>query len=949
MGAETDIAYASATDLAKAAQDAHTPWKRPLPVAAQVVKTITTDNGVAGAFHQSRTVEYSYADPVWDVRDREFLGFEQVTSTEVGEPTPPGAQSPSPGRQVRTTFLTRTCPEADAHQPCPPATDYAFRATRGLPGAVEVLDQAGSTHLVSTIHAYSRSPRYLGLDGRQVRSVRERETLTIIWDPERQTTVSSIVDLMPGDPSPEPLPKPPVFATITVDMPGASDPAKKQLLRTADYDAFGNPLTLVRGEIDAGSTFVASPIVDKFDWEQVEPETPATAQSVLTGWTWRPTSHAIGYGDGRGKLVKKPARETHFAWNRAGLLEQVSANLNGTVPLFRQNGASSVAPPPAEASVDGPVTLAVMSYGAFGNMVRAETPNGRCSGISYDAAYQQLPIATQEWRAGCLSPDPLETTREFDRGLSAVVRETAPDTTVMGVRYDGFGRLIEIDQPDAVTLGQVSPFPSVIVDWSLADKGPIPKVHTRRISGSGASPTYAETWTYVDSLGETLATISQGDTPDTWIATGMTARSVNGRMLRAFEPAPLSGNDGSAFELTPPPLAVSVTYDALGRLLSTTDLDGATTTYEQLRFQVTVRDPEQQPGGAHAGSFTILNSDAFGRRVSIIQNFANDPKDTITTKMGYEASGELLEVVRSHSGSGAAIFQQFTYDSLGRRVRSAEENTEILRSVGPGTIVPESRAYAYNDNGDLVGTSDARGCGENISYDRLGRLVAEDYSPCAGTNSIYSPPNLATGEGVERLNVYDIPAAPTGTSDDQIYRGKLTQTFDLAQKSDVVLDARGRTILVRRQISLPDARSKPFAQRYAPRIYQQEALAFDEANRTLTRTTGARTAELRPPNVGSSITTNYTVRGNIQSVTSTYGALVAKQIFDSFDALSARFMADAAQTIVKASYNDNRTLKTFGITRRAGPWLPSGPTYFPPELQRAEHVAGDSGGPHFHV
>jgi YD repeat-containing protein len=35
--------------------------------------------------------------------------------------------------------------------------------------------------------------------------------------------------------------------------------------------------------------------------------------------------------------------------------------------------------------------------------------------------------------------------------------------------------------------------------------------------------------------------------------------------------------------------------------------------------------------------------------------------------------------------------------------------------------------YVYNDFGDLVGTSDARGCGINYSYDAAGRLLAEDY------------------------------------------------------------------------------------------------------------------------------------------------------------------------------------------------------------------------------
>src|SRR5262249_42615486 len=156
---------------------------------------------------------------------------------------------------------------------------------------------------------------------------------------------------------------------------------------------------------------------------------------------------------------------------------------------------------------------------------------------------------------------------------------------------------------------------------------------------------------------------------------------------------------------------------------------------------------------------------------------------------------------------------------------------------------------------------------------------------------------------------------PTGVSDDSVYRGRLTATFDRAQKSEVVLDARGRISIVRRQLAIPGAGSRPFAMRYAPRVYQKVAQEFDEANRAITVTTGASTSQLRPANVGSWIKTVFTPRGTVGSVTSSYGDLITSQQFDVFGALRQRVLGDAAQTTWSAMYDEGRLLKSLGIIR----------------------------------
>ncbi len=98
-----------------------------------------------------------------------------------------------------------------------------------------------------------------------------------------------------------------------------------------------------------------------------------------------------------------------------------------------------------------------------------------------------------------------------------------------------------------------------------------------------------------------------------------------------------------------------------------------------------------------------------------------------------------------------------TYDSLGRMVLNVEPNTSIGFTPLPTTNLSGLSAwrYAYDDAGNLVGTSDARGCGANYTYDAGGRITGEDYSPCTEDQASYT---AAGGMGgFEVLYAYDDP------------------------------------------------------------------------------------------------------------------------------------------------------------------------------------------------
>ncbi len=346
--------------------------------------------------------------------------------------------------------------------------------------------------------------------------------------------------------------------------------------------------------------------------------------------------------------------------------------------------------------------------------------------------------------------------------------------------YDDFARLTEYDAPSSSTLGM-----SVAsLNISYFDTTPF-----RRITA--VTPDGVFHRTFLDALGDTVASVEQAGTStnETWIVSGAHTRYATGlvsQVLRPFTTTTDPATTGSAATLPyvqPTGPARSFTYDGFGRTVSTLDYLGrkSTVTFHTASLTADFRDPEQQPGGGHPNAFTTLRQDGHGRLVETDEHISNGPNGpgVLSVVTAHQATGEPSTItLSSPQGSSQRIMQ---YDSLGRLEFSQEPNSGGM-------------TYAYNDWGELDGFSDARGCGENIYHDGLGRVVAEDYSPCQSTQPAYSAPNLTTGVGTEAFNVYDAD-------------GYLVKTYDRAQFSQFGYDPRGRLTSVARQVAPPPASS----------------------------------------------------------------------------------------------------------------------------------------------
>ena len=702
----------------------------------------------------------------------------------------------------------------------------------------------------------------------------------------------------------------------------------KEIRQQRNVDLFDNEVSVV----DFGVVGVDEPIMESRTWQL-----PIGDQ---TGWSYRPVKSQTGYTDPTGSTFTEPGRVNAFDYYPSGLLKTVAGTLAGTLALPGPPGQSRAAPAPAGAASDGLLVQSSIVYDAYGNLSQIMDGAGRCTGLDYDTSFSQLPYHRYVYRGAC-GVNPLTTTEMIDRIWEHPTMTQTPSGRITQYQYnDDFGRLTEIDQQavgNGATLGMASTSAAVKVSY-LGDQTTVRTVVAQTADGTEASPTYHTHSEFIDRFGDSSASFDYsgpaGGTQNT--VSGVLIRDSYGRIMTVYQPfaVPTAAGGAGVFlanSLTGP--STSFIYDGLGRVVQVTDPNGfiSRNVYRGAELSVDSYDAEQQAQQGHYGAMSTVTSDGHGRAIESRTHLVNATQGSgdFVIDTAYQSTGEPYEVTQSAPTGSLTRWMQ--YDSLGRMVLNAEPNTSTGFSSTVGAAGVRGWTYAYDASGQLVGSSDARGCGENIAYDGVGRRLSEDYSTCDPSQT-YSSPH-ANGDGTEAFYVYDT-----------VTPGDLAEIDDRGARTTYAFDLRGRITSIQRKIATPTG-SDTLAQRYASTTFTKSVLAYSAANAPLTVSTGANAPALVGAG-GSTMTYAYTNDGQLQSLTSSYGTLIASATYDASGALTNEVLGDVAATTIDAGYDPAESLQTYSVHRRAGAWKAYIPLigYQPPaigsyELQGEPHPA----------
>ncbi len=895
LGARTRIAYKSTAEMAWEHILAGNPWPNPMPQVLHVVNRITQISDVPNT--PALRTYFSYEDPAWDGWRRRLVGFRRVTARRGEEPA----------LSVSQTFYIPQCPNNFCG-----STAAAFTTAQtatGMPLTTETFDDAG--HYLSTVsHSWVISNVMNGLGG-TVQAVNLGSTDTRLydtsdWQPYKGQTAQAIR----------------ISDSVVFRYKVPIRSRKSVLLReTAQYDAYGDMIEHVDlGRIHEDGTPIDNPII-----------TDITMRPPHPSWRFVPERVFVRPFPNRPGVPTDQPRILFYEQDDAGRVQSVSMALSGTLPLQRHhedpNGA--VAPPPQDAAYDSVALIAVYTYDRFDNIVKVEGPSGRCTGLEYDWQFAQLPIAQRVYRKGC-GEDQITSTLSWDRGLELTVRGRAATGASFTMAYDGFGRLVETHAPDPVT-GFPSAAPTIRLQYLDSAGGPVQRVRAeRRMSASDTSVA----WYYADGFGRSLLMLSQADPAKgdggAWVASGFPLLSKGGQIIGAYEPWFYNG-DPANHPLNPLSTAVrKIVNDNFGRVVELRHADGT------LAVRRTYRPLGIETQDA-AGRWADVQADGHGQ-VIVRSRRLNGRLLSMTTD--YLVGGEPARVMQRGyrtSFGGPSIVRWMQYDSMGHMVLNAEPNSTT------GFVADPSKAgdmkawrYAYNWAGQVVGTSDARGCGSNLRYDRVGRPVGEDWSPCLRAQQAYSPADFITGDGTEVFHRYDVPepgqtvSGPLGAN---IYTGRLVSTRDRVSHNRFDYDAQGRLVAYERRLAPPGPAEPALASRYVGNWFRTAA-TYDEGSRAVRVSTGAISPALMGGDGKSELSFDYSARGSLVSVGGSYGALLAAARYDAAGRPQMMQLGDLAGTAISFQYDSIDRIASSRVSRSAPSlWTLGAPGYTPPSPQ----------------
>ena len=234
--------------------------------------------------------------------------------------------------------------------------------------------------------------------------------------------------------------------------------------------------------------------------------------------------------------------------------------------------------------------------------------------------------------------------------------------------------------------------------------------------------TTVDTYTYFDGLNRLIQTRKSATDAGVY---KVTDQSYNPVGLVAEQSLPYFGSGSTKTTATTTPSLFTIyTYDALQRVLTTTNGVGTTTdVYDN--WKTTVTDPN--------GNVKDVYHDAYGNLVQVGEHYSSST--IYTTEYIYDGLQDLLGLTDANGN-----IRSFAYDGLGREVSSTDLHASTDTTYGIWN-------YTYDNAGNLTTRVDPKNQTVDWTYDSLNRVLTENYTGATGTEIAYTYDTCTNGIG----------------------------------------------------------------------------------------------------------------------------------------------------------------------------------------------------------
>lgn len=380
------------------------------------------------------------------------------------------------------------------------------------------------------------------------------------------------------------------------------------------------------------------------------------------------------------------------------------------------------------------------TYTATGNLESTTDSRTNTTTIAYDPAYQVFPLSTTNALGHQVTNEyygvngvPLDSGDGY-AGLWGQMKSTTDPNQEVGKRtYDTFGRLTASVSPlDSIT------YPTVVKEYTLA--ADYARIKTRQRLAHGQAQTI-DTVQFYDGLGRLIQTNSKSEDPTKIIVSGQTEYDFRGlpskKYLPYFKTAALDDLTG----IDPAKPYASLSYDAMGRVVQTTNPDGtySTAIYDDWKTETINENGHKQASYFDAYGRLIKKEEYSGADGRFPSVYPSDPYAVYaTTLYEYDSEGNLVKTTDDHGN-----ITTIAYDKLGRKVSMDDPDMGVWQ-------------YEYDLNGNLISQTDAKGQEITFDYDVLNRLINKTDGVDLNVNYTYDDVSVSHSKGRLTKSQYDV-------------------------------------------------------------------------------------------------------------------------------------------------------------------------------------------------